>query len=86
MFTAIPELSYLKTSMFDVFSQLHTVVEGGQQIFTKAGADVTVMQMFLHQRLVLQTLSDVSNDHLNKSLCYDKPCDINRNTVFFLLT
>lgn len=85
MFIAIQELSYLKTSMFYVFSQLHTVVEGGQQIFTKACADVTVMQMFLYQRLVLQTLSDVSNDHLSKSLCYGKPCDINR-TVFFLLT
>lgn len=48
-------------SMFNLFSQLHAIVEGGQQVVTQAVADVAMMQMFLHQWLVLQTLSEQSN-------------------------
>ena len=42
--------------------------KGRQQVVTQGRADVTVMQMFLHQWPVLQTLPDQSNDHLNKDL------------------
>lgn len=42
------QLSYLQTSMFYLFRQLHTAVEGGHQIVTQAGADVAMMQTFLH--------------------------------------
>lgn len=37
------ELPHLQTCMFNLLSQLHTVVEGGQHVVTQATADVTVM-------------------------------------------
>lgn len=42
------QLSDLQTSMFHLFRQLHTVVEGGHQIVAQAGADVAMMKTFLH--------------------------------------
>lgn len=44
--------------MFYLLCKLYAALKRGHQVVTQAAADVTMTEMFLNQRLVLQALSD----------------------------
>lgn len=61
-------LSCLQTSLYYLFGQLHTAAKERQQVFTQAGTDVTMMQTFLHQQSMSETLPGQRNSNLARNM------------------